>query len=181
MTRPAKVDIATVGDALVATFRSAGYAGASLRDLGTASGLKSASLYHRFPNGKTDMALAALDRVGAAFVEAVLDPLCAAAEPSQRLAESAAGVARFYDNGALACLLAVMTLSDAPDPVRVAVLGMFRQWSQALGAVLAQCGIENADAAAEDRIAAIQGALILGRAGAERDAFLRAVTRLAAV
>lgn len=177
--RPAKVGAEAVGDALIAAFRAGGYAGASLRDLGHASGLKSASLYHRFPRGKADMAQAALGRAGEAFGAAVLAPLTAAGDPAARLATSAAGVAEFYQGGALACLLAVMALSDAPEPVRATVRAMFAQWTNDLAGALADCGVPDPHSVAEDRIAALQGALILAQSGAGPEAFARAVTRLA--
>ena len=179
--RPAKVGAEAVGDALVSAFRTGGFAGASLRDLGAASGLKSASLYHRFPNGKADMALAALGRAGELFEVAVMAPLAGAGDPEHRLAASAAGVARFYEEGALACLLAVLALSDAPEQVRAAVRAMFARWAGDLAAVLTEGGVVDACQEAEDRIAAIQGALILVRAGAERNVFARATARLAAL
>ena len=44
---------------IVAAFREHGYEGASLSILSQATGLGRSSLYHYFPNGKTDMAQAA--------------------------------------------------------------------------------------------------------------------------
>ena len=90
--RPAKVADGAVADALVSAFRRGGYAGAAVSDLCEATGLKSASLYHRFPRGKADMALAALARVGEAFEKAVVAPLEAAGDPAARLAKSALGL-----------------------------------------------------------------------------------------
>lgn len=176
--RPGKVDAATVGDALVSTFRSAGYAGSSLRNLAAATGLKSASLYHRFARGKADMALAALARVGEGFGDLVIAPLASDAPPIARLKASAAGTTRFYDQGTLACLLAVLATSDAPDEVRGAVRAAFESWRVALGATLSEAGCADPLAEAEDRIAAVQGALILARAGGGCGAFARAVERL---
>jgi len=55
--RPKKVLDETILKGLAEVFRSKGYEGASLKDLSEATGLKKASLYHRFPNGKSEMAL----------------------------------------------------------------------------------------------------------------------------
>ena len=176
--RPAKVGPEAVGDALFSTFRMHGYAGSSLKQLGAACGLNTASLYHRFPDGKADMALAALGRAGEVFTGMVLAPLRAAGEPSERLAASALGVRRFYDGGALACLLGVLTLSDAPQTVLDAVRATFALWTSSLAAVLGEAGASDARAEAEDRIAAIQGALVLARGGAGAAAFDRATARL---
>lgn len=176
--RPAKVGPERVGDALLGVFRTSGYAGASLKALATASGLKSASLYHRFPDGKGDMAIAAIHRAGEAFAELVIDPLTGDGPPSARLAASAAGVRRFYEDGALGCVLGVMALSDAPAPVLDVVRAMFDGWTTALAGVLADAGAPEPRADAEDRVAAIQGALVLARSGAGTEAFARATARL---
>lgn len=178
--RPAKVGPEAVGDALLATFREGGYAGASLKELARASGLKSASLYHRFPQGKVDMALAALGHAAEAFGPLVLDPLRSADAPQSRLAVSADGVRRFYEDGALACVLGVMALSDAPCPVRAAVKATFGEWASALAYALADAGASSPRACAEDRIAAVQGALVLARGAGDAAAFARAIERLGA-
>ncbi len=180
MTRPAKVAPAAVGDALVEAFRRDGFAGASLRDLAAATGLKSASLYHRFPAGKADMALAALAHVGEAFAAAAVAPLGGDAPPAERLAASARGIAAFYAGGAQACLLAVLALSDAPGPVRAAIKAMFGAWTDALAATLGEAGASDPAAEAANRVAAVQGALVLGRAGHGTGAFARAVAQMGA-
>lgn len=176
--RPAKVDPVDVASGLVAAFRAAGYAGATMRDLGAATGLKSASLYHRFGDGKAGMALAALAHVGEEFSRGVIEPLVEAAPTAERLRASAAGIDAFYERGALACLLAVLALSDAPPAVVAAVSEAFAAWRAALATALGQAGHADPGSEAEDRIAGIQGALILSRAGQGRDAFARAVARL---
>lgn len=181
MSRPAKSRDAEVGAALVEAFRTSGYAGASMRELGAATGLTASSLYHRFADGKSAMGCAAVAHAGAAFSEQVLAPLCAPGAPSDRLAASAAGVSRFYADGSLACLLAVFTLSDAPEPVRQSVRAAFAAWRTDLTAVLEEAGAAAPGAEAEDRIAALQGALILARAGEDKAAFVRAVAQLAAL
>lgn len=176
--RPALVADEQVADALVAAFRRDGYAGASIRDLAHATGLKSASLYHRFPRGKADMALAALARAGEGFEALVVAPLETAGEPAERLNASAEGLARFYDGGELACLLAVLAASDAPQPVRAAVAAAFARWRRALASALAEAGAAAPVDEAEDRIAAVQGALVLARGTGATAAFARAVQRM---
>jgi TetR/AcrR family transcriptional regulator, lmrAB and yxaGH operons repressor len=177
--RPAKVGDEAVADALVAAFRRDGYAGACIRDLCAATGLKSASLYHRFPRGKADMALAALARAAEGFDKAVLSPLEAKGDPAgARLEKSAAGLRRFYAGGRLACLLAVFAASEAPEPVRDAVAAALARWRRALGALLAEAGADAPEDEAEDRIAAVHGALVLARGTGSTAAFRRAVSRM---
>jgi AcrR family transcriptional regulator len=176
--RPAKVADDAVADALVEAFRCDGYAGAAVRDLCGATGLKSASLYHRFPRGKADMALAALARVGGRFGEAVVAPLGAPGDPAERLRRSAAGLRRHYADGRLACLLAVLAASEAPESVRDGIAAALARWRDALAAALAEAGAAAPGEEAEDRIAAVQGALVLARGTGSTAAFRRAVSRM---
>ena len=176
--RPAKVADEAVADALVSAFRRDGYAGAAIRDLCEATGLRSASLYHRFPRGKTDMALAALARAAEGFGKAVVAPLGGAGDPAERLRKSAAGLRRHYAGGRLACLLAVLAASDAPEPVRKEIAAAFARWRDALAAALAEAGSDAPGEEAEDRIAAVHGALVLARGTGSTAAFRRAVSRM---
>lgn len=174
----AKVADQEVVEGLVTAFRRSGYAGAGIRLLGEAAGLKTASLYHRFPT-KADMALAALAHAGDVFGELVVTPLEETGRPGPRLRTSADGLARFYEGGRLACLLAVFASSDAPEPVRMAVAASYSRWRDALAGTLGEAGSSDPEAEAEDRIAAVQGALLLARGNGETGAFHRAVRRMA--
>ncbi|WP_298894585.1 TetR/AcrR family transcriptional regulator [uncultured Psychroserpens sp.] len=58
--RPQKVQDEQMLNGLMSVMRSKGYDGASLKELSEATGLKKASLYHRFEGGKKDMASAVL-------------------------------------------------------------------------------------------------------------------------
>ena len=176
--RPAKVADEAVADALVAAFRRDGYAGAAVRDLCEATGLRSASLYHRFPGGKADMALAALARATEGFGKTVVAPLEAAGDPAARLAKSAAGLRRHYAGGRLGCLLAVLAASEAPEAVRGEIAAALARWRGALSALLAEAGSGTPGDEAEDRIAAVQGALVLARGTGSLAAFRRAASRM---
>src|SRR5436309_2266252 len=61
-------------DRLARVFRVAGFEGASLGALADGAGLQRASLYHRFPDGKVQMAEAVMGRVRALFTRA-LEPM----------------------------------------------------------------------------------------------------------
>ena len=96
---------------LISVFRNHGFEGASLSRFTEASGLIKASLYHRFPNGKEQMALAALTEVGRIFSTHVLAPVDFEEAPLQRLKLVANRLDEFYEGGTQACLLE--TLSGA--------------------------------------------------------------------
>lgn len=176
--RPAKVAAGDVGDGLVDAFRQHGFAGASLRTLKEATGLNPASLYHRFPAGKADMASAAIDHAAIQFGALVIDPLRTVGPADARLRSSSDGVAKFYRDGQLACLLATFALSDAPTQVRDHVAATFAMWRTALAGALGDLSVENADDVAADRIAMVQGALILSQSGLGAACFARAVELL---
>ncbi|WP_185965055.1 TetR/AcrR family transcriptional regulator [Glacieibacterium frigidum] len=178
MTRPVKIHREVVADALVGAFRRDGYAGASVRDLAAATGLRSASLYHRFP-AKSDMAIAAVQRAGEDFAAQVVVPLTNEDRPADRLAASAEGLRRFYAGGDLSCLLAVLALSDAPPAVEAEIAALLQAWRDALAATLSRFGMVDPVAEAEDRIAAIHGALVVRQGGLGARAFARAAARMA--
>jgi TetR/AcrR family transcriptional regulator, lmrAB and yxaGH operons repressor len=56
MARTQSISEADLIGRLSLVFRDRGYEGAALADLASAAGLKKASLYHRFPGGKQQMA-----------------------------------------------------------------------------------------------------------------------------
>jgi len=61
--RPQKVIDSDILKGLTKVFRSKGYEGANLSELAQATNLKKASLYHRFPGGKQEMAVTVLTHI----------------------------------------------------------------------------------------------------------------------
>lgn len=95
---------------ILEVFRDQGYEGSSLKDLSEASGLKKASLYHRFPRGKEEMAEAVLDFVGAYLetkIFAVMRENVSVKVKGKRISEE---LSTFYRNGLGPCLLDTMSL-----------------------------------------------------------------------
>jgi AcrR family transcriptional regulator len=71
---------------LAEVFRERGFDGASLSAISQATGLGKGSLYHHFPDGKEEMALAVLEDIDAWFEREVFSPLAAQTPlPLQRL------------------------------------------------------------------------------------------------
>lgn len=174
-------------DRLADVFRAAGYEGASLRDLSSATGLQRSSLYHRFPGGKAQMAAEVVRRVGAAGMDAVFAPLDHPHEPVTVADVEAVGrsLAAFYADGSASCLLDTMSLRDhaspaAGDAVGEALAATAQRWIKAFAGVATSAGAEAGEALAraEDAIAAIEGALVLCRVTGDRAAFDRAIARL---
>ena len=73
---------------LTRVFQDHGFEGASLSRISEATGLEKASLYHRFPGGKNQMAEAVLAHVGRWFVENLLAPLRETGPVAARIRET---------------------------------------------------------------------------------------------
>lgn len=115
--RPQTIDEDVLISRLAAVFRDVGYEGASLALLSAATGLQKASLYHRFPGGKREMAQEVLATARSWFAENVLAPLHSDGAPKARLAFVAEQLDGFYDGGRKACLLNMLSaprLQDGP-------------------------------------------------------------------
>lgn len=147
-------------------FRSVGYEGASLAALAAATGLKKASLYHRFPGGKQQMAEEVLNSAEAWFVENVLAPLKCDAPPASRVQAMVERLNEFYAGGRQACLLNALSSAPLQDgPFARKIRRMFKGWIDALAAVLIDAGLDEETAwrRAQRAVMMIQGSLVVSR------------------
>ncbi|MEM7230456.1 MAG: TetR/AcrR family transcriptional regulator [Planctomycetota bacterium] len=178
--RPPKLSADDVNAILIELFRTHGYEGTSLSKLAEASGLVKASLYHRFPGGKEQMANATMDVCLKDFATAVLAPLQESGEPADRLRRTARNIRQYYDGGEQPCLLDTLSLGEIPDSVAERVASTLEAWIGALAAVAREVGHARGDARrrAEDAVAAIEGGLVISRVSGRTQAFDRALKRL---
>jgi TetR/AcrR family transcriptional repressor of lmrAB and yxaGH operons len=165
MARPQSVDEATLIERLRGVFRDYGFQGASLSQLSKATGLRRASLYHRFPGGKEDMARAVLAASRTLVAERILNPLLDnSTPPRKRLETCISALDEVYEGGLKSCLLQAM--SEPTAPCQNAVAASTKAWLEALAAVLKDAGAseETARHRALRGLAQIQGGLVLARA-----------------
>lgn len=163
---------------IVATFRRHGYEGASLALLSEATGLGRSSLYHYFPNGKVDMADAALEWVLTCFDAMVLAPLRQSSlPPRQRLQACARGLSEFYADGARSCLINIFSIGSAGvlfqaklEECTKAVIRIFADIAQESGISAAE-----AQRRGENVLIDIQGALVVSRTVGSNAPFLRLI------
>lgn len=151
---------------LSATFRDVGYEGASLALLSEATGLKKASLYHRFPGGKEQMGMEVLQDAGRWLTAHVLEPLAGEGSPRERIVAMAQELDGFYRGGEQACLLNLLSSPiGGSGPFKAAVRQMFEAFVDALAGVIAEAGFPASIARdrAERGVALIQGSLVLAR------------------
>lgn len=166
MARPQSVSDDDLLDRLGAVFRARGFAGASLAELSSATGLKRASLYHRFPGGKEQMAREVLTAAAAWLEREVIAPLAAEASPAARLTDLLAALERFYDGGRQACLLNMLSAARIEDGPFAAEIGaMFTRLIDAFAGVAEDAGHAPAEASAraERAVMLLQGGLVLAR------------------
>ncbi|MCU1367567.1 MAG: Transcriptional regulator, TetR family, partial [Ilumatobacteraceae bacterium] len=182
---PRTLDHEALLDRLTGVFRSAGYEGASLSDLSSATGLQRSSLYHRFPGGKAQMAAEVVRRVGNAGMDAAFAPLDHAQPTVADVEAVGRSLTAFYADGAISCLLDTMSLRDhswaaTGGEVADALAATAQRWIEAFAGVASSAGATpgEARARAEDAIAAIEGALVLRRVTGDGAAFARAIARL---
>lgn len=169
-------------DRIIAVFRQYGYEGASLTRLSEATGLGRSSLYHHFPNGKVDMAKAAVDSVRTWLVANVFPALSENLPPEEKLRKFADGLARFYRNGERACLTDLFTMGEAGEIFQEHFAKGVRALIKSVAAVVQEAGFapDEAWTRAEDAIIDMQGALIVSRALGDQAPFQRVMRDMAA-
>jgi TetR/AcrR family transcriptional repressor of lmrAB and yxaGH operons len=166
VARPQLLDDNVLIDRLSTVFQDVGYAGASLGMLADCTGLQKASLYHRFPGGKQEMAEKVLDTALGWFAEHVLQPLERPGDPRARLSEVVRNLDGFYAGGARACLLNMLASPRTHDgPFSSRIKKALRALIQAFARVATDAGLpsDRARHRAERTVALIQGSLVLAR------------------
>ena len=177
MARPVSIDDESLIDQLSRVIGRHGYEAASLQLLAKASGLKRASLYHRFPGGKPEILDAALTRAKERFDE-MLTPANIAGDPTHRAKQIAEGIDRYYDGGQESCLIVALSLAD---PERQAIAQpCLTAWTQAFTRISSDAGVgaEEARERADELVAQIEGALVISATTGNRVPFERAIARL---
>lgn len=179
MPRPQSVQDDELLTRLAEVFRRTGFEGASLGALAEAAQLRRASLYHRFPDGKAQMAEAVLERVEELLGE-VLQPMRDTSDVTEGVAETARRIGEFYGGGLLPCVLDTLTLAGTPDSVRNRAAGVATTWIEAMAAAAVRAGRppDEARARAEDAFAHLEGGLVYSRLFEDSTAFQRAAADL---
>ena len=165
---------------LTRVFQDHGFEGASLSRISEATGLEKASLYHRFPGGKDQMAEAVLAHVGRWFVENLLAPLRETGPVAARIRKTGRRIQAFYEDGRGSCLLDTLSLRDGSPALHEAVGRTYAAWRDSFAAAAREAGLPAglARRRAEEAIMSIHGALVLARATGDTKPFARALARL---
>lgn len=181
MARPVSIEDDALLERLSRSFREVGYEGASVAVLADATGLRKASLYHRFPGGKEQMAKDVLGAAEAWLREHVIAPLESADSADTGLAAVTQALARFYEGGRLSCLVNVLS-SDfgRSGPFSAQVRRLAEGLLSAMSHALREAGMapSEADLKAEQLLSELQGSLILTRVLGRTDPFDHFLQRL---
>ncbi len=167
-------------DRLTEVFRTHGYDGASLSKISQATGLQRASLYHRFPGGKAEMAEAVLNRAGEWLQAHALQPLTESGPPERRLRQMARKLDEFYQGGRQSCLLDALSFAHEESALRDHQRASMEVWVESIAAVLRESGIppRTAKERAEDAVIRIEGSLVMARATGDHMPFRRTLRNL---
>lgn len=167
MARPQSVSDDEVISGLARVFRDVGYEGASMAQLSEATGLQKASLYHRFPGGKQQMAEEVLAAASDWFADNVLGPLNGDGSPAERLAEAIRNLNDFYEGGSRACLLNMLSSPRIEDgPFSQSIKASLEALVDAFARLCADAGWKpgrKAQQQAERLVTMLQGSLVLSR------------------
>jgi AcrR family transcriptional regulator len=148
-------------------FRDVGYDGATLTALSKATGLQKASLYHRFPGGKEQMAQEVLQVAGLWLEVNLLAPLRDRNTlPKARIELMVRRLDEFYSGGKQACLLNLLsTASPDSGPFGKSIKALIDAWVTTLSSLLLETGLRRkaATARAERAMVGLQGSLVVSR------------------
>ncbi|WP_298512143.1 TetR/AcrR family transcriptional regulator [uncultured Kordia sp.] len=162
--RPQKVLDNDILIGLTKVFRSNGYEGTSLKELAEATGLKKASLYHRFPNGKQEMAEAVFTYINTWVQENIFQALQNEQHtPEVRLQNGLDGIRRLYDNGKEVCIFRALSMQTGLELFEQQINSGMTQWIAEfteIGIVLDFTPTEAAQHALQTLIE-VQGSLIV--------------------
>lgn len=135
------------------------------------TGLGRSSLYHYFPGGKEEMALAVLDLAETFLRDDLTARLGGEGLPEQRVDNFVVRLKEYYCGGAVGCVFASLTLHDCPPVVAARVSALMRFWIEELGGRLADLGVKAPLAAAATVIRHVQGGLVVSLATQDRGQF----------
>lgn len=167
--------------AAVTLFRKQGYTATGLNEILSVSGAPKGSLYHYFPGGKQDIAVAAV-RAGGGEVTDALTNLYERGLTGAQLVETLAtalsqGLAESgYEEGSP---VATVLLETVPALDRVAAAGreVFADWRGVIGAALERDGLrpERARQLALLTVATLEGGLIVARVESSTESLMRVI------
>ncbi|WP_433973514.1 TetR/AcrR family transcriptional regulator [Tunturiibacter lichenicola] len=164
-------------------FRTYGFEGTSLSRLSQATGLEKASLYHRFPGGKQQIALAVAEGTRAWLQQNLFEPLKEPGDPRKKLRAVTEQLRLCYVDGTMPCSFEVLSLAGGTAELNEILRGALQAWLKAFAEIAKESGLPVSEARkrAELAIIQIEGSLILGRVLDNTKAFHKVLDELPAL
>lgn len=176
--RPPKVEDQQLLEGLMGVLRSKGYDGASLNELAGSSGLKKASLYHRFPGGKKEITSAVLKHVDQWLDQNLKRILMDdSLSPTHRLAEATKNIEALYDHGNATCILRALSMDSGVVMFEQELKQSIQKWIDGFD-VLGQAygySAEESRQKALQVITNVQGSLVVSKAMGSNEPFKQAM------
>lgn len=151
---------------LLGAFREVGYDGISMSELGKIVGIQKASLYHRFPNGKLEMAKAVLDYIETESQTSIVNVLKSSSQkPGPRLKTAFTAIDVLYEGGRLNCILRALSLGSSAEVFREQIARIFSGWIEGFTQIGQEVGKTPQEALrlAQQVVIRVQGVLIVSR------------------
>lgn len=173
--RPVKVEDKELIEGLNRVFREKGYEGASLNELAESTGLKKASLYHRFPEGKKEIGLAVLS-YSSEWLQENLYTLLGKEEitAKERLEQALSKVSELYNEGRDTCILRSLSMEAGMQIFGKEIKGEMVKWITNFTKLGIDFGLDKT--AAEDKakevLIKVQGSLVVSNAMSDNIIFM---------
>jgi TetR/AcrR family transcriptional regulator, lmrAB and yxaGH operons repressor len=158
---------------LLTTFRNSGYDGTSLADLAAATGLGRSSLYHHFPGGKEEMAIAVFDFVDEWLDQNIVKPSKSDDVPTEKLARVIEAINIFYEGGQKSCFLGAFAAAHSGQQFQQRLSAAFQKWIDTFALIARESGV-SADQARQkacEAVMMVQGGIILAGAMGSAEPF----------
>ena len=162
--RPQKVNDTELLNKIVGLIRSRGFAGTSLSTIAELTGLKKASLYHRFPGGKEEIVLTVLKHTSSWVKTNILDELKNSdKKPSDRLNNALIKISAHYNNGLNQCLFRSLSMEIGDDLFKDELHNGMLQWLGAFTKLGVDFGnsYDTSEKKAMEVITLLQGSLVI--------------------
>ena len=164
--RPQKVNDEELLISLSKIFRTQGYEGTSLSDLSDITGLKKASLYHRFPNGKKEMAESVLKYTGKWVSDNIFNSLDKEGDAAEdRLRNALFQIRKLYNGGLDSCMFRALSMQNGMDLFRHHITNGMNEWLEAFKnfGLSIQLSEHLAEEKAKQTLIDIQGSLVVSK------------------
>ncbi|MGK0389846.1 MAG: AcrR family transcriptional regulator [Maribacter sp.] len=179
--RPQLVIESDLLNSLMEVLRTKGYDGASLNELASNSGLKKASLYHRYPGGKKEVALAVLKYVDEWVNTHIIAILAdTTIDKNKRLHKIIDNINLIYGEGSKACILRALSTDSGIQLFSEQLKDSMSQWIN--GFTLFGMELGQPKSTAENNaykvLTLVQGSLVVSKTFNNNKAFLNALAEI---